>query len=439
MKKIIIIGAGQGGLRAGALLAEKGWDVTVYEKQAEDTLSPDWFDGISVRLFEDLEIPVPADSFKGYAPTFIGPETQAGLFIRSPEESMDWSVNRRTLSAQLVAFAKEKGVKFEFETKVKKLTFSNTAVTGVTVNGKDIAADLVIDASGMNSPFRASLPLRAGIQAMPEEDEVFNVYRGVYRQVPGLPLPAEKDRFRMYLKYQGKKSISWCGMEPSGELNVLVGMIGKMDLNSFNQLYAHLKMDNPIIDTVIDNRCAETPIPVRYPLTRFSYPGYTAIGDSAFMTIPVMGSGVENALRAGQMLAESLLKADSVDMNALWDYQVKYYRNIGAVCYLLDWVKRGLLATDNGELKQFIESGAVTDEDIYALFSGNIREIPLEELLHKPAALFANRRFIGSLLSYIVKGLKAAAAAISIPPQYDTLKIAKWAAKAEKAMQAPRS
>lgn len=435
MKKIIVIGAGQGGLRAAALLAEKGWDVTIFEKQAEETLCPDWFDGVSVRLFEDLDIPVPADSFKGFAPSFIGPESDAKLYVWSPQESMDWSVNRRSLSKQLVAFAREKGVKFQFKTAVEKLIFSNTAVTGVTVNGEDIAADLVVDASGMRSPFRASLPARAGIQAMPKTDEVFNVYRGIYSQVPGFPTPAEKDLFKMYLKYQGKKSISWCGVEPSGELNVLVGMIGDMDLNSFNQLYAHLKMDNPIINTVIGDRSAEIPIPVRYPLTRFAYPGYVVIGDAAFMTIPIMGSGIENSLRAGQMLAEALIAADNAEMSTLWSYQVKYYQNIGAVCYLLDWAKRGLLAADNADLRAFIESGAVTDEDIRAIFSGNIAEIPLQEWLHKPGKLFANRCFLGGVFKYIGKGLKAASVALAIPKEYNAIKVAQWVAKAEKAME----
>ena len=34
-KTIIIAGAGHGGLASGALLAEKGFDVTVYEKKKE--------------------------------------------------------------------------------------------------------------------------------------------------------------------------------------------------------------------------------------------------------------------------------------------------------------------------------------------------------------------------------------------------------------------
>lgn len=434
--KIIVIGAGQGGLRAAALLAKAGADVSVYEKAPEDKLGYDWFDGVSVKLFKDLDIKVPESSFKGFAPAFVAPGSQKPLLIWSKPEAMDWSVNKRDLTAQLVEDAREKGAKLFFGTPVKSLLTDNTSVIGVRVGGEELRCDLVIDSSGMKSPFRSALPAKAGITAEPKTDEVFNVYRGIYNQVPGFPeLPGNK-KFRMFLKYQGKKSISWCGVEPSGELNVLVGMIGKMDMNDFNQLYAHLKMDNPIIDTVKDNRCAEAAIPVRYPLTRFSCPGYTAIGDAAFMTIPIMGSGIENSLRAGQMLAEAVEEDDSVSVETLWKYQARYYRKAGAVCFFLDWCKRGLLETDNEELKKFVESGFVSDEDIKAVMSGHIGDIPLSEWIKKPGKLFGSRKMIGGLAKYIIKGLRAAVVAYGIPKEYNSINIAKWVLRAEKAMKA---
>ena len=435
MKKIIVIGAGQGGLRAAQVLAAGGADVSVFEKSSEEKIGFDWFDGVSVKLFRDLGIPVPADSFKGFSPSFFAPGSDKPLFVCTDPEKADWSVNKRSLTRQLIAAARESGAKLFFETAVEGLIFSNTAVTGVKVNGEALAADLVIDSSGIYSPFRASLPSRAGITKMPREDEVFNVYRGIYSQTPGFPELPEKRKFKMYLKYQGKMSISWCGVEPSGELNVLVGMIGRLDLNDFNQLYAHLKMDNPIIDCVIGDRSAEVPIPVRYPLSRFAFPGYAAVGDAAFMTIPIMGSGIENSLRAGQMLADAILADGSVSMETLWKYQVKYYRSIGAVCCLLDWVKRGLLASDNGELKKFIESGAVSEEDIKAVMFGKISEIPLKELTEKPAKLFASRKMLGGLAKYIAKGISAAVAAAAIPKGSSPTAVSKWAGRLERAME----
>ena len=43
-KKIIVAGAGHGGLTAAGLLAEKGFDVTIYERGQKGKLGYDWTD-----------------------------------------------------------------------------------------------------------------------------------------------------------------------------------------------------------------------------------------------------------------------------------------------------------------------------------------------------------------------------------------------------------
>lgn len=433
--KITVIGAGQGGLRAAALLSAKGCDVSIYEKCSEEKIGIDWFDGVSTKFFEDLKIDVPADSFKGSAVSFVGPLSDKPLYLWSEPDAMDWSVNRHSFTKQLISEARANGVKFFFGTEVEKLIYGNSSVLGIVAAGEEILSDLVIDSSGMFSPFRQSVSERTGITAQPAESDIFNVYRGIYNQTPGFPALPDNKKFQMFLKYQGMRSISWCGVEPSGELNVLVGMIGKMDSDDFSRLYSALLSDNPIIGTVIEGRSAKAAIPVRYPLTRFSYPGYTAIGDAAFMTIPVMGSGIENSIRAGQMLAEAVIGDKSAGIETLWKYQVKYYRSVGAICFLLDWCKRGLLETDNGELKKFMESGAVRDEDIKAVMSGSISQIPLSEWAKKPGRFFASRKFINGLLRYALKGAYAAAVALSIPEKYDPIKVSQWVYRAEEAMK----
>ena len=42
--KIIVAGAGHGGIAAAAILAQNGYDVTVYERGKEGTLGYDWTD-----------------------------------------------------------------------------------------------------------------------------------------------------------------------------------------------------------------------------------------------------------------------------------------------------------------------------------------------------------------------------------------------------------
>ena len=50
-----------------------------------------------------------------------------------------------------------------------------------------------------------------------------------------------------------------------------------------------------------------TSIPVRQPLAVMIADGYAAIGDSAFMAIPINGSGIGCSMRAGKMLADAVI------------------------------------------------------------------------------------------------------------------------------------
>lgn len=433
--KITVIGAGQGGLYAAALLAKGGADVTVYEKCAEDTLGIDWFDGVEIKLFTDLGLEVPPDSFKGFPASFIGPLSDKLLYLWCPADKADWSVNRRSFSKQLVGLAKQSGAKFVFETAVDSLIINKTAVKGVRVAGEDTFCDLVIDSSGVFSPFRASLPKRAHITAQPDTDDIFNVYRGIYSQTPDYPELPANEKFKMYLKYLGKKSISWCGVEPSGELNVLTGMIGGMSADEQAELFTSLKADNPIIGEVKDGRSAFASIPVRAPLSMFCTDGYAAIGDAAFMTIPVMGNGIANSIRAGKILAETVLDSGNASLEALWTYQVKYYKQIGAVCFMLDFCKRGLLATNNAEMRAFMESGAVTDDDIKAVMSGSLPRHSPAEWAKKVGHFIASRAFIGGVAKYALKGVKTMLKANAIPTEYDIRKVEKWQTELEDLMK----
>ena len=59
MSKIIVIGAGIGGLISATELGKAGHEVSIYEKSREGEVSYDWHDDAAPAIFRELDIPLP--------------------------------------------------------------------------------------------------------------------------------------------------------------------------------------------------------------------------------------------------------------------------------------------------------------------------------------------------------------------------------------------
>lgn len=422
-KNIAVIGAGMGGLQAAYTLAKAGCDVTVYEKSDREHLCHDQIDVCEVKLFTDLDIPVPEGSKKSTPCYFVGPNTDKSILLNINEDDRDWSIERRTFGKERTAACEEAGVKFEFGKAVDSLIFEKDAVKGIKIGKKEVLADLVIDASGCNSPFRAEFNGKGGITAKPGSDEIFNVFHSYYEPREGIEYD---DKYKFYLKYMGKPGICWCGMEFDGSISTLIGNIGDLTEESYEESFAQLKKDNPIIGDKLIRGGFATSIPVRYPAPIMVSEGYATVGDSAFMTIPLLGNGIANAIRGGQMLAEAIIDDGSVSIYTLWKYQVNYFKKIGALCCFVDFIKRGLISTDNDELTYLFESEIITDEDVDAIFSGHLPNIKPDVIIQKFKKAAKAHGFFGTMLSSALKGAEAMRVAQKIPEDYDVSKVFAW-------------
>lgn len=434
-KKIVIIGAGHGGLYAAELLSGAGADVTVYEKSDYENISHDRTDCIERKFFDEIGLPFSEGSFAGPCCSFVAPFSDEKLYIFTEEENRDVTVERRPFAHMLIERAKKNGTKFFFETEVEGLITEELAVKGIVVGGEKVYADLVIDASGLMSPFRGQLPSVLGITAMPDEDEVLNVYHVSYSRAPGVPLPEGKEAWKLYLKYKGRKCISWVMCENETDVGVLIGMVGKLTEEDRILVENQLRAENPIIGDEITRGGQYVPISIRYPSSMLVCEGYALVGDSAFMTIPLLGSGLANAIRAGKFLAEEIIKAGTVGINTLWNYQKMYYRKIGAVSCVIDSVKRGLLEVDCADLKYIFECGAITDDDVKAILNGGSLDLNFGIVIDKILKLAKFRGGFKVLLSYVLKGVRAAGISFAIPNKYDLVEVNIWKRKVDRAMK----
>lgn len=429
--KIIVIGAGIGGLQSAKVLAEGGHDVTVYEKSSQGKLSYDWRDDVEYTVFDELNIPIPSDSRRVQNVSFLAPYSDKPLFIYQDEDKMEWGVYRHTFGDMLANRATEAGAKIIYDTSVDSLIIEGDAVKGAVVNSNSVYADLVIDCSGMDSKFRASLPASMGIAKRADEDEAFNVYRAHFNKREGVPEP-EKHRRLVYLKPNGALGISWVVCEPDGTENVLIGRIGKLSDEDINASIEELRKAHPIIGDEIVYGGRRARIPIRYPLTKMVGEGYAAIGDAAFMTIPLIGSGIAASLRAGQILGEVINGANSVSIETLWQYQVKYYQKIAKEHFLVDCMKRKILVADSYDIKFIIESGFITEDDIKMLTGGEGGKMTAKDIFKKLRLALKKLPFILSVVCALLKGVGAMNKAKKIPAEYDAKKVARWSAKLER-------
>ncbi len=429
--KIVIIGAGHGGLQAAKELSKNGFEVIVYEKNSPQEVSYDWRDDVEPTVFEKLKITLPDNSRKTSRTSFVAPFSETPFYMEKEENANEWSIKRNAFVLLLVKLAQESGAEIEFNTPVQKLIVEDNEVKGVIVNNKKIFANLVIDSSGIDSVFRKEIAKIFNITENIDDNDVFTVYRAFVKTADGEKLP-ENHKKKVYLKYLGMPGISWCICEPDGLINILIGRVGEMHEREFKNALLKLKKANPVISDEIVMGGKFGRIPVRYPLTKMVGKGYVTVGDAAFMTIPITGSGISNSLRAGQILAEEIIKNNSVSVETLWKYQVKYYEEIGAEHFFVDYMKRTLLTSDNENIKYIFESGIITEDDLCNFSSGKGLKFTPQELMFKLSKCFKKSHFVMSLISALMKGIKAKNLAMKIPEKYDEEKIKLWQTKVER-------
>lgn len=240
----------------------------------------------------------------------------------------------------------------------------------------------------------------------------------------------------MYLKHMGGAGLSWCNLSPENTMDILIGRLYGMTEDEMEVMKKDLfKMhaDQLTDEVVVPGRFMK--IGTRYTLSKLVADGYALVGDSAFMTIPIMGSGIEASMDAGTYLSKAIIKNKGREMTAknLWSYQVEYYHKKGALFALIDIVKRWVLNLDP-ELVNWAIYKVATPKIIESISGMMFRGMPKKEgilnivtqlpisllrLFTKPSIL----KEIGGLLK---RAIHAFIVAIKVPMKYDEAKVHQW-------------
>ena len=115
-KRIIVAGGGHGGIATAMLLAQKGYDVTVFEKNSRENMGHDWTDIFDKKGFTCLGLPLPDENLYKFKHdmTFYGMSMRTPVTQHVPYDQLEIQMERKDIYNHLISHAEKSGVKFVY-------------------------------------------------------------------------------------------------------------------------------------------------------------------------------------------------------------------------------------------------------------------------------------------------------------------------------------
>ena len=320
---VIVIGAGPAGSTTAALLAEKGHDVLVVEKDkfpryhvGESLMPFCYFPLKRLGLVDKLQ---QSENPKKYCVQFVrgnGAVSQPFYFFQHMDHpaSTTWQVWRSEFDALLLDKARQEGASVLEETKAQALLKDGDSVVGIRVAPKnsesmELRAPLVVDASGRDC-FSAVKEKWMERDPKLKKIAIWTYFKRAKRD-PGL------DEGATTVAYLPNKGWFWY-IPLSGDV-VSVGIVAEHQYlfdgstRDLAEIFAREVKKN----TWIEDHLAPAEQYGEYRITgEFSYrnrfcamDGLVLAGDALGFLDPVFSSGVFLALKSGVMLADTASEA----------------------------------------------------------------------------------------------------------------------------------
>ena len=428
MKKIIVAGAGHGGITAAFNFAKNGYDVTVYEMKKREELGYDWHDCICKRIFKDSGFESPDEStiLPFLDMSYYNPSKDVRIDIAKSKSTAIGYIDRQFLYDFIIAQAEAAGVKFVYGAKITRALTASGAVTGIEylLDGKKCRAEgeLTVDAAGVDSPVRQSLPKEFGVLNYFDESDIFCTYRAYFENTAGSTVKENND---VYFFHCGKPGMDWFITEP-GFTDVLVGGFGSLTREDVDRSLADFKERYPYMGEKIRGGSFAR-IPLRKVPSKIICNGYAAVGDSASMTESLSGSGISWSFDAGKWLADTVIALGEKPCTEenLWAYQYKYFKTN---CFgnLQNYVLKCALSGFNAkQIDALMKDKVLTAKE---LAGGKYTK---DDIIEKAKAFIKHPDII---LPFAKAGLKIAGLAkikASVPEKYDKKAVSDWCADYE--------
>lgn len=431
--KIIVAGAGHGGIIAAYHLAQNGYDVTVFEmKSSLDELGYDWEDAFDIEAFEAAEIPVYPDGIKDCVDIWFHGPKEDEVIIQNRHGRQNVRMFRKDLYRHIVTLAESAGVKFQYGVKVLSPLMLGNRVAGVKTDKGDFYCDLVIDSAGVNSPVRENLPESLGIKNHMDYPEVLTAYRAYYNKTADC-----EDSYHVYFLDEGGRGLNWV-ITQGESVDVLLGRLSDFYDGEIDEYVAKLRELQPQLGDKVIRGAQVCKIPVRQLLGVMVADGYAAIGDCACMTVPLLGSGIYYSFCAGKMLADTILEDENCFFSAatLYPYQKKFFSEFASSNATITILKRMLTSLSFEEVEFFMSGAVISSDDVlFANNEPNIKSfidkyIP-SELVRKIKNIKGRPDFVSKMKDVVKRLSIYKAISVTMPNEYNYDDIIKWSNRYE--------
>ena len=436
MKKIIVAGAGHGGLVAAINLARQGYDITVYESKKREEMGYDWHDYLNLTAFDMSGIERPSEDkyTMGLTQGFKNPSATMKIDVEVDPDSM--TMDRKELINHLLTIAETAGVKILYSQTIVSPMVIGSTVTGLLISDGErqytVTADLIIDAAGMYSPVRSKLPKSLGIDNEIEEKNIFHVYRAYFNNTDG---SVSTPPYTINLFHMNRPGQDWTITEKE-YVDILIGkfgMSGKLTEQEVDEAIASFREDFPYIGDKIVRGGVFADIPLMKMMPLIVANGYAAVGDSAGMTVPLNGSGIVLSMRAGKILADTIIEADGeYTIEKLWRFEYEYFQTLGKDLIFVDILKNFFTYINGGHVDLFMEKGVLSAETLSFGDGSSFKVTP--DLVRSVAGVAPH---VVPLFAPLIGRFKSLPVSMvlekTMPKQYDKQKVENWI-KAYKAL-----
>ena len=408
--RVIVIGGGPSGTTAATLIAQRGYQVLLLEREhfpryhiGESLIPQTYWIMKRLNMINKMK---DSEFVKKYSVQFVGSSGRLSepfyfLDHKPHESSQTWQVRRSDFDQRMIENAIEHGVEVQQGMRVLEVIFEGERAVGVRVqdetNGGERVerADVIVDASGQSSLIMGKLGLREW-DPMLKKAAVWTYWEGAWRDT------GRDEGATVVLQIQGKAG--WFWYIPLHDNIVSVGAVAdygylfkNRDTKDFEAIYQAevdkcpaVKQRISIGKRVEPYRAAKE---YSYRSRRAAGDGWVMVGDAYGFLDPLYSSGVLLALKSGELAADAvcdgLAKGDtSGEQLGVWeaDYVRGMERMRSLVCAYYAGLSFGKFVAKHPHRK-----GDITDLLIGDLFRPELDETLglIEETLKNPAMVEA--------------------------------------------------